>query len=49
MEPQLTTGDTLLIGAVAQGVAGFATNPIDVLKTRVQVRNTVVMLVVVTS
>ena len=49
VEPQLTAGDTLLIGAVAQGVAGFATNPIDVLKTRVQVRNTVVMLVVVTS
>ena len=38
VEPQLTTGETLLIGAVAQGVAGFTTNPIDVLKTRVQVR-----------
>lgn len=28
--------EVLLIGAVAQGVAGFCTNPVDVLKTRVQ-------------
>ena len=28
--------ESLLIGAVAQGVAGFATNPFDALKTRVQ-------------
>jgi hypothetical protein len=32
----LSGSDALLVGAVAQGVAGFCTNPIDVLKTRVQ-------------
>ena len=32
----LSSSDALLVGAVAQGVAGFCTNPIDVLKTRVQ-------------
>ena len=32
----LSGGEVLLIGAVAQGVAGFCTNPVDVLKTRVQ-------------
>ena len=26
----------LLLGAVAQGVAGLSTNPLDALKTRVQ-------------
>jgi hypothetical protein len=33
---ELSGGEVLLVGAVAQGVAGFCTNPIDVLKTRVQ-------------
>ena len=32
----LSNRESLLIGAVAQGVAGFATNPFDALKTRVQ-------------
>lgn len=32
----LSSSDALLVGAAAQGVAGFCTNPIDVLKTRVQ-------------
>ena len=33
---QLDAAEVLLLGAVAQGVAGFATNPLDALKTRVQ-------------
>jgi hypothetical protein len=32
----LASGEAVWLGAVAQGVAGFATNPVDVLKTRVQ-------------
>lgn len=32
----LGSGEAVWLGAVAQGVAGFATNPVDVLKTRVQ-------------
>eukprot|EP01050_Picozoa_sp_SAG11_P019335 SAG11_NODE_3062_length_2717_cov_3.550420_4_plen_157_part_00 len=36
LEQQLTAVEALLIGASAQGIAGFCTNPIDVLKTRVQ-------------
>lgn len=33
---QLTPTEAVVVGAIAQGIAGFATNPIDVLKTRVQ-------------
>ena len=32
----LASSEAIWLGAVAQGVAGFATNPVDVLKTRVQ-------------
>lgn len=33
---QLSAMELVLIGAAAQGVAGLLTNPVDVLKTRVQ-------------
>lgn len=33
---QLSPAEAILTGAVSQGTAGFITNPIDVLKTRVQ-------------
>lgn len=33
---QLSNTDAILIGAAAQGLAGFSTNPMDALKTRVQ-------------
>jgi hypothetical protein len=33
---QLCSLDAVMIGAFAQGVSGFATNPLDVLKTRIQ-------------
>jgi len=33
---ELDGREALLLGAIAQGVAGFSTNPIDALKTRVQ-------------
>ena len=35
-EVELSAGETLQIGAVAQGVAAWLTNPLDLLKTRVQ-------------
>ena len=35
-EARLEPGEVLLLGAVAQGVAGLSTNPLDALKTRVQ-------------
>lgn len=33
---QLSPAEAILTGAVSQGTAGFSTNPVDVLKTRVQ-------------
>ena len=33
---ELSNKDAFLIGAAAQGIAGFSTNPMDALKTRVQ-------------
>ena len=35
-EVELSAGETLRIGALAQGVAAWLTNPLDLLKTRVQ-------------
>jgi len=35
-EARLEPAEVLLLGAVAQGVAGLSTNPLDALKTRVQ-------------
>ena len=33
---ELSAKDVVLVGAAAQGIAGFSTNPMDALKTRVQ-------------
>ena len=35
-QARLEPAEVLLLGAVAQGVAGLSTNPLDALKTRVQ-------------